>query len=126
MEFKENNGLEHSDVLCCINRIRLEFKVTLKDFGQFPLKVLIESDWNLKFLSLPPVTAAKSVLIESDWNLKVTAPVADLPKNHSINRIRLEFKVFIPSNSLVASLCINRIRLEFKGSGPSFYLLPEP
>ena len=39
------------------------------------LLVLIESDWNLKFLSLPPVTAAKS----------------------GINRIRLEFKVESPT-----------------------------
>ena len=32
--------------------------------------VLIESDWNLKKISLTVFLAADSVLIESDWNLK--------------------------------------------------------
>ena len=34
------------------------------------LSVLIESDWNLKFVSEWNYTTAVLVLIESDWNLK--------------------------------------------------------
>ena len=55
----------------CINRIRLEFKVITVDCDVEPYKVLIESDWNLK-------------------QLTVIRSASDKP---SINRIRLEFKV---------------------------------
>ena len=34
------------------------------------LHVLIESDWNLKFVALDLLEAQQRVLIESDWNLK--------------------------------------------------------
>ena len=75
-----------------INRIRLEFKGGLSpemiaevkvliesDWNlkstrrirfMFLLAVLIESDWNLKYLSMLPSECATLVLIESDWNLK--------------------------------------------------------
>ena len=54
-----------------INRIRLEFK------ADGPAGV---------FLRI-------RVLIESDWNLKVLFDCSDVNPAHSINRIRLEFKV---------------------------------
>ena len=53
-----------------INRIRLEFKVSIDIFQ----RVII------------------SVLIESDWNLKVNLAGSHLQYHHRINRIRLEFK----------------------------------
>ena len=93
MEFKRNNGLEHSDVLCSvliesdwnlktgiqerceqdckgINRIRLEFKRSSKRSLQRRTGVLIESDWNLKEVIGAGVAVQDAVLIESDWNLK--------------------------------------------------------
>ena len=33
-------------------------------------RVLIESDWNLKWIFIRPLDHRNSVLIESDWNLK--------------------------------------------------------
>ena len=35
------------------------------------LSVLIESDWNLKYMEVFEYTRKGAVLIESDWNLKV-------------------------------------------------------
>ena len=58
-------------VKMCINRIRLEFKAYAKIVAtKVTGLVLIESDWNLKFIK------ASLILIDT-----------------SINRIRLEFKV---------------------------------
>ena len=42
--------------------------------GMYWLPVLIESDWNLKLSQLIPTSIAYTVLIESDWNLKFTPP----------------------------------------------------
>ena len=78
------------------------------------VRVLIESDWNLKIIRQIFFGLLMNVLIESDWNLKRLLKDKVEQILIGINRIRLEFKVFIPSTSLVASLCINRIRLEFK------------
>ena len=56
--------------------------------------VLIESDWNLKYVKAVTYETDYDVLIESDWNLK--------DKGHrgndltaGINRIRLEFKDYL-------------------------------
>ena len=55
------------------------------------LKVLIESDWNLKEIVLSTVSLSNNVLIESDWNLKWKA--FRMKRTWlGINRIRLEFK----------------------------------
>ena len=54
------------------------------------------------------------VLIESDWNLKWIAPTLSTVFWICINRIRLEFKVKEIKEDLVDDLGINRIRLEFK------------
>ena len=71
LEFKRNNGLEHSDVLC---------------------SVLIESDWNLKLFDIFCIPAEHLVLIESDWNLKTGIQERCEQDCKGINRIRLEFK----------------------------------
>ena len=56
------------------------------------MRVLIESDWNLKVVSAFPAPHGALVLIESDWNLKVISNIKNLLNLQSINRIRLEFK----------------------------------
>ena len=53
-----------------INRIRLEFKVTAHKIDSRLQRVLIESDWNLKFDKYVFKEVRLLVLIESDWNLK--------------------------------------------------------
>ena len=55
------------------------------------MRVLIESDWNLKDKCCRHSGSKSRVLIESDWNLKFLIPVAS-SSSVSINRIRLEFK----------------------------------
>ena len=85
----------------------------MQDWTEY-LKVLIESDWNLK--AHCPVTLQRcgQVLIESDWNLKscmICKKVSSLP---CINRIRLEFKVAPKVKQQLVNVSINRIRLEFK------------
>ena len=75
-----------------INRIRLEFKGTNATHRKRRQKVLIESDWNLKFFAISAVAESFSVLIESDWNLKVMALYGPVKIKDRINRIRLEFK----------------------------------
>ena len=40
----------------------------------FPIRVLIESDWNLKQYTPEELKAVGEVLIESDWNLKLYQP----------------------------------------------------
>ena len=42
--------------------------------------VLIESDWNLKYLAVGDNLSLKDVLIESDWNLKWTGYQRELNK----------------------------------------------
>ena len=79
-----------------------------------PTAVLIESDWNLKYVRLGDSQGFHFVLIESDWNLKSTVTREVLEQIISINRIRLEFKVSITWLFRTGSRCINRIRLEFK------------
>ena len=55
----------------CINRIRLEFKEAhMKNTPEDWRKVLIESDWNLKYFTPSFLSHHFIVLIESDWNLK--------------------------------------------------------
>ena len=75
-----------------INRIRLEFKVTLNLSGNAFPSVLIESDWNLKTKPFYTGVNVRLVLIESDWNLKGGRSVDKAPSAVCINRIRLEFK----------------------------------
>ena len=53
-------------------------------------------------------------LIESDWNLKPVTVETVAVRMPGINRIRLEFKVLCISQLLLGSYWINRIRLEFK------------
>ena len=54
--------------------------------------VLIESDWNLKQHNGDSVFRLHFVLIESDWNLKDLTTENDITPAWGINRIRLEFK----------------------------------
>ena len=56
-----------------------------------------------------------TVLIESDWNLKYVKRTTVAGKTVGINRIRLEFKVAGTEFKVNNRECINRIRLEFKG-----------
>ena len=56
--------------LLSINRIRLEFKVTTSCICGRLMLVLIESDWNLKEVTITQEYYGHDVLIESDWNLK--------------------------------------------------------
>ena len=56
------------------------------------MEVLIESDWNLKWLCTVLYHTGCQVLIESDWNLKKTAEILKYEGKSRINRIRLEFK----------------------------------
>ena len=54
-----------------INRIRLEFKESIcREYNVSYDYVLIESDWNLKYLLIITYDLTLDVLIESDWNLK--------------------------------------------------------
>ena len=60
------------------------------------------------------------VLIESDWNLKWLSRCAVFLFRQGINRIRLEFKGARPTAIEINHKSINRIRLEFKGRpGPA-------
>ena len=54
-----------------INRIRLEFKDVINTRILYWQWVLIESDWNLKYVPYVFLATLTNVLIESDWNLKV-------------------------------------------------------
>ena len=93
LEFKEVSGPYEFILTRRINRIRLEFKVEeIQGYKWDEKKVLIESDWNLKFIN------------------RVIRQI----NQHSINRIRLEFKGLQPAIVTGRGLCINRIRLEFK------------
>ena len=58
----------------------------------YPVIVLIESDWNLKYAFIAVVSTSTAVLIESDWNLKCFWKTSVIPARVGINRIRLEFK----------------------------------
>ena len=124
----------------CINRIRLEFKDHSCDAIRYFVKVLIESDWNLKKMVASLRIIALSVLIESDWNLKYiygfrrryrqlpvliesdwnlkfTLRPLYSPTQSRINRIRLEFKEAPSRTNARRRRSINRIRLEFKDDG---------
>ena len=57
------------------------------------IKVLIESDWNLKIAAAISSAFLFGVLIESDWNLKQGSFNIYSNVAMRINRIRLEFKV---------------------------------
>ena len=70
LEFKEVKSTEMPCKTRSINRIRLEFKVHQYLFGLLAFGVLIESDWNLKWIQMKIHDLSFSVLIESDWNLK--------------------------------------------------------
>ena len=72
LEFKVVTHLKGVQGLVGINRIRLEFKVFDIEFIRYVLRVLIESDWNLKYIIRPFLNVYVVVLIESDWNLKQT------------------------------------------------------
>ena len=103
------------------------------------LKVLIESDWNLKVLRWATNNTKLVVLIESDWNLKGAGYHRPSAGEICINRIRLEFKGSEGSTGYMQVLAvliesdwnlkhkedrhrfpgcrrINRIRLEFKAN----------
>ena len=56
------------------------------------MRVLIESDWNLKTERRKIILQRIVVLIESDWNLKQVFKNAVNKTARRINRIRLEFK----------------------------------
>ena len=71
LEFKGNGCVVSFFVHISINRIRLEFKGELGYTWRWTHKVLIESDWNLKYIIPKPYDS----------------------ENKGINRIRLEFKV---------------------------------
>ena len=78
-------------------------------------QVLIESDWNLKMITINQKKhSGNTVLIESDWNLKYVARIKSVASAKRINRIRLEFKDTNISFTCFCKTCINRIRLEFK------------
>ena len=79
--------------------------------------VLIESDWNLKFSRRCVRPGFFLVLIESDWNLKRSVAMTDIVNSCCINRIRLEFKGPKPEAFNKPCEGINRIRLEFKADG---------
>ena len=71
------------------------------------IKVLIESDWNLKF----PIRAYSHqsdlpVLIESDWNLKNALCTEAFELETSINRIRLEFKEYSSVTSRYSAVSV--------------------
>ena len=65
------------------------------------VKVLIESDWNLKKTAATMYTPEEMVLIESDWNLKEFFVAHGWIAFPCINRIRLEFKVRPAPSSFV-------------------------
>ena len=91
LEFKVYREDNLRGTLHRINRIRLEFKGgDAKDIW-LAVRVLIESDWNLKYLAVGDNLSLKDVLIESDWNLKSDRYSFRLYRP-GINRIRLEFK----------------------------------
>ena len=93
MEFKDHLAIKASHLGWCINRIRLEFKGGLSNFGYVQTKsVLIESDWNLKLNPHVELLDDEVVLIESDWNLKTIVDSSISLGEFGINRIRLEFK----------------------------------
>ena len=105
--------------------------------------VLIESDWNLKDVSIrffrnvviginrirlefkggnfSQLLLNAWVLIESDWNLKIFEGAKDIVDEAGINRIRLEFKGVLGNFGLMINFCINRIRLEFKATSAGIY-----
>ena len=64
------------------------------------LRVLIESDWNLKSDKIDIKSQKEHVLIESDWNLKIDLSNVFVVWSCSINRIRLEFKGVLCLNTL--------------------------
>ena len=70
MEFKVVTTKARLKCYNSINRIRLEFKGRMYTNPLRTLKVLIESDWNLKFYQANLGPQQTGVLIESDWNLK--------------------------------------------------------
>ena len=76
-----------------INRITVEFKVQCCVPGRRSIKILIESQWNLK--------AFRREL------LSVLPP--------DINRITVEFKVAWSIHLFMSAANINRITVEFKG-----------
>ena len=51
----------------------MEFKAVLPTDGSATIFVLIESDWNLKYVWTIEIDLHSTVLIESDWNLKEIA-----------------------------------------------------
>ena len=52
LEFKDPIAARVGDCTVRINRIRLEFKVVKSIFNLLLCSVLIESDWNLKWLPI--------------------------------------------------------------------------
>ena len=92
----------------------MEFKVRERGDRSDRERVLIESDWNLKYNRPLLCFCAVNVLIESDWNLKGVYHGIGQGDRASINRIRLEFKGDCPFHRFSFQQRINRIRLEFK------------
>ena len=114
MEFKAEGDIAKAQkAVTSINRIRLEFKARSSYETTKRVWVLIESDWNLKYIQEINFCKPTQVLIESDWNLKYVAWLHYIYQI-CINRIRLEFKVHKICPPFIGPIRINRIRLEFK------------
>ena len=98
----------------CINRIRLEFKDHSCDAIRYFVKVLIESDWNLKSLSFQMLSFGFGInRIRLEFKDRIASRTSLEPSG--INRIRLEFKENKNQSESIVLNSINRIRLEFKG-----------
>ena len=78
-------------------------------------KVLIESDWNLKWLCTVLYHTGCQVLIESDWNLKDDYPGKYVARLFVLIESDWNLKGDKEAVLTNPTLSINRIRLEFKG-----------
>ena len=92
----------------------MEFKVVTNKSVANLATVLIESDWNLKKISLTVFLAADSVLIESDWNLKVTRRQCLKVRKSVLIESDWNLKYYERNILYFLDYSINRIRLEFK------------
>ena len=63
-------GLLHLYKICGnINRITVEFKLSLQSPRIMEDMILIESQWNLNYKHFVSFTLSENILIESQWNL---------------------------------------------------------
>ena len=84
--------------------------------------ILIESQWNLKFLPVCRQLFRYLILIESQWNLQSYNVRIGRCTVFDINRITVEFKGFQHRPEASSRLHINRITVEFKGIQERFQL----